>query len=200
MHTEGMHNPKLSVSRVSFVELRFAIRLAALFIYFFFSPLATDGLWSETSKNPICCSCPSLCPWFLSSATCSRSDATVWKFCPNNKEWCSTREESSFKRDKYKIHTNEKVGTQLRYTISFSRPTNPSGRRHPRQTNRPRQRSPQTAGKCGSYRLERTVISRLISKINGINTTIDVVARNNPTVPPFCANQYDHSLEILNPC
>ncbi|VEU35203.1 unnamed protein product [Pseudo-nitzschia multistriata] len=45
-----------------------------------------------------------------------------------------------------------------------------------------------------------TVISRFISKIRGIKTTMEVDARNNPTVPPFCASQYDHSLETLKPC
>jgi hypothetical protein len=45
-----------------------------------------------------------------------------------------------------------------------------------------------------------TIASRLISKIKGISTTILVDAKNNPTVPPFCASHQDHSLEKSNPC
>lgn len=41
----------------------------------------------------------------------------------------------------------------------------------------------------------RTVISLFISKINGINTTMEVDASTNPILPLFCANQKAQSLE-----
>mmetsp|Transcript_26938 Transcript_26938/g.74046 ORF Transcript_26938/g.74046 Transcript_26938/m.74046 type:complete len:138 (-) Transcript_26938:243-656(-) len=118
------HHPRARMQYKTFIQWIRTFVLStppAVFISYTFTPPATAGLWRETSKKPISCSCLSLWPWFLSSVTCSLSEAT-------------------------------------------------------------------------------DVISRFISKINGINTTIDVEARINPTVPPFCANQYDHSLEIWNPC
>lgn len=47
---------------------------------------------------------------------------------------------------------------------------------------------------------KRTMTSRLISKIRGIRTTMEVVAKKRPTVPPFWASHQDHSLETWNPC